>query len=57
MLVVERLDTYVWLQAHGGVATTRFTRDVLCASLPLLRPLVLVLKQLLASAGSPNPSP
>ena len=29
---------------------------MLCASLPLLRPLVLVLKQLLASAGLSNPN-
>ena len=37
--------------AHDGVSTTSFTRDVLCASLPTLRPLVLVLKQLLCNAG------
>ena len=37
--------------AHDGVSTTAFTRDVLCASLPTLRPLVLVLKQLLGNAG------
>ena len=37
--------------AHDGVSTTSFTRDVLCASLPTLRPLVLVLKQLLCTAG------
>ena len=45
------LDISMDVAAHDGVATTRFTRDVLCASLPLLRPLVLVLKQLLGSSG------
>eukprot|EP00966_Prymnesium_polylepis_P165256 3820359-Prymnesium_polylepis.1 len=36
--------------AHAGMATTCFTRDA-CASHSVLRPSVLVLKQLIASAG------
>ena len=36
---------------HAGISSTRFTREVLCGSLPPLRPLVLTLKDLLARHG------
>ena len=33
---------------HTGAASTRLMRDVFCANLPVLRPMVLVLKQVAA---------
>lgn len=45
------LDISLEGRGHAGAATTAFTRDVLLAQLPPLRPLVLTLKQLLASRG------
>ena len=44
------LDVSLDGSAHSGMATTRFTRDA-CATHTVLRPSVLVLKQLIASAG------
>jgi len=44
------LDISVDGAAHRGIATTRFTREA-CASCAALRPLVLLLKQLVSPAG------
>jgi hypothetical protein len=44
-----QLDISLEGHAHSGVASTILTRDVFCAHLPGLQPLVLVLKQLLSS--------
>ena len=46
-----QIDISLEVSSHSGRASTKLTRDVFCAHLPGLRPLVLVIKAMLTGVG------